>query len=465
MTAMTNKPNPFITPITDALNAALDLPGGTNALPDIKITGTDALPSFFAVTDLATASIGIAAAMISRYRCLATGDLADITIDQRLTSKWFDMTIRPMGWELPPVWDAIAGDYQTADGWIRLHTNAPHHRAAALSVLGDYTDREALAPIVANWKSDDLETAIIAAGGCAATMRSLGDWQSHPQGVAIAAEPLIGWQHHGITAKSRHVIRPNRPLAGIRVLDLTRVLAGPVAGRFLAAYGADVLRIDPPHWDEGAVIPEITLGKRCAGLDLKSTEDRKTFESLLAGADILLHGYRPDALPGLGYGADELRRINPGLIDVTLCAYGWTGPWAKRRGFDSLVQMSCGIADFGMKQADAPKPTPLPVQALDHATGYLMAASTIHALLLRSQTGQITTARHSLARTAHLLCQTAQPTRPQTIAPETENDIAPHLETTSWGKARRVRFPATIDGVAHGWDHPAGKLRTADPAW
>ena len=110
MTAMTDKTNPFIAPITDALNAALDLPGGTNALPDIKITGTDALPSFFAVTDLATASIGIAAAMISRYRGLATGDLAAVTIDQRLASKWFDMTIRPMGWELPPVWDAIAGD-------------------------------------------------------------------------------------------------------------------------------------------------------------------------------------------------------------------------------------------------------------------------------------------------------------------------------------------------------------------
>lgn len=465
MTAMTDKTNPFIAPITDALNAALDLPGGTNALPDIKITGKDALPSFFAVTDLATASIGIASAMISRYRGLATGDLADIIIDQRLASKWFDMTIRPDGWELPPVWDAIAGDYQTADGWIRLHTNAPHHRAAVLSVLGDYTDREALAPIVANWKSDDLETAIIAAGGCAATMRSLDNWQSHPQGTAIAAEPLIGWQHHGIIAKSRHVIRPDRPLAGIRVLDLTRVLAGPVAGRFLAVYGADVLRIDPPHWDEGAVIPEITLGKRCAGLDLKSAEDRQTFESLLAGADILLHGYRPDALPGLGYGADELRRINPGLIDVTLCAYGWIGPWAKRRGFDSLVQMSCGIADFGMKQANAPKPTPLPVQALDHATGYLMAASTIHALQLRSQTGQTTTARHSLARTAQLLCQTAQSTRTQIIAPETEKDIAPHIETTSWGKARRVRFPATIDGVAHGWDHPAGKLRTTDPVW
>lgn len=127
MTAMTNKPNPFIAPIANAL----DLPGATNALPDIKITGADALPSFFAVTDLATASMGIASAMISRYRGLATGDQAGVIIDQRLASKWFDITIRPIGWELPPVWDAIAGDYKTADGWIRLHTNAPHHRAAA----------------------------------------------------------------------------------------------------------------------------------------------------------------------------------------------------------------------------------------------------------------------------------------------------------------------------------------------
>lgn len=438
---------------------------GLSEAPDIKITGLETLPSYFAVSELASASIGMAAAMITQWRALGTGTVGKINIDQRLASKWFDMTIRPQGWNLPSIWDPLAGDYQTRDGWIRLHTNAPHHRKAALSVLGDHENRDDLAMAVRDWNADDLESAIVSANGCAAAMHSITDWQNHPQGISVAVEPLIVWQQHAKTSVMPKQIDPTRPLRGIRVLDLTRVLAGPIAGRFLAAYGADVLRIDPPGWDEGAVIPEVTLGKRCAGLDLRVTEDRKMFEELIASADILLHGYRPDALPDLGYDAKTLRAINPALIDVTLSAYGWTGPWAKRRGFDSLVQMSCGIADWGMHHAKASKPVPLPVQALDHATGYLMAASAVRALILRQTTGEVTSARHSLARTAHALCQTATSDLVGEIAPERDADIDPHVEQTSWGPAHRIAFPVAIEGVSHHWDHPAGKLHRNDPRW
>ncbi len=443
--------------ITDAL--------GIQTVPKFYVAGTESLPSYFAVSDLACASIGMATAMIAQWRGLETGTDATVQIDRRLASRWFDRTIRPQGWTLPGIWDSLAGDYQTRDGWIRLHTNASRHRQAALSVLGAYESRDALAPIVRQWSADELETAIIAANGCAATMHSIEDWQNHPQGRAIAHEPLVAWhQHDHITAPSKP-IDPNRPLSGIRILDLTRILAGPVAGRFLAAFGADVLRIDPPGWDEGAVIPEVTLGKRCAGLDLHDIEDRKRFEELVAQADILLHGYRPDALPDLGYDGSALRAINPKLIDVTLSAYGWTGPWAKRRGFDSLVQMSCGIADWGMKHAMASQPVPLPVQALDHATGYLMAASAVRALIIRQTRGDIMTARHSLARTAHMLCQTAQPERTGLIADETPDDLDQTIENTGWGLAQRIAFPARIDGISHDWPHPAGMLRRAPARW
>lgn len=148
----------------------------------------------------------------------------------------------------------------------------------------------------------------------------------------------------------------SRPLAGIKVLDLTRVLAGPVATRFLAGLGARVLRIDPPDWDEPGVVPEVTLGKNCARLDLRQTADRARFEALLSDCDMIVHGYRPGALDRLGYGFDLRRALRPGLIDISLCAYGWSGPWAARRGFDSLVQMSCGIADRGRvwRQTDRP---------------------------------------------------------------------------------------------------------------
>ena len=453
--------NPFSHQIATAL--------GLTTTPDIAVTGSEKLPSFFAVSDLAVSSIGMASAMIAQWRGLETGSVDAVQIDQRLASKWFDMTIRPQGWKLPGIWDPLTGDYQTTDGWIRLHTNAAHHRKAALSVLGHHETRDGLAKAVFEWSADHLETEIVAANGCAAAMHSIDAWANHPQGKMVANEPLIS-RHHQAAAPthSQHPHRkidPVRPLAGIRVLDLTRVLAGPVAGRFLAAFGADVLRIDPSGWDEGAVIPEVTLGKRCAGLDLHDNKDRKVFEGLIADADILLHGYRPDALPDLGYEGAALRAINPVLIDVTLSAYGWTGPWAKRRGFDSLVQMSCGIADWGMTHAKAEKPIPLPVQALDHATGYLMAASAVRALILRQTTGEISSTRHSLARTAHMLCQTTRLDLSDGMAAETQADINQRMEHTSWGPAQRVAFPAAIDGAPHHWGLPAGKLHRDPARW
>jgi crotonobetainyl-CoA:carnitine CoA-transferase CaiB-like acyl-CoA transferase len=243
------------------------------------------------------------------------------------------------------------------------------------------------------------------------------------------------------------------------------VLAGPVATRFLAGLGADVLRIDPPGWDEGAVVPEVTLGKRCAGLDLKSAEDRRVFEELVRQSDVLVHGYRPNALGNLGYDSESLQRLNPRLIAVSLDAYGWSGPWAGRRGFDSLVQMSTGIADYGMKMRGAGKPVALPVQALDHATGYLVAASVLHALYLRSVSGEIYFAKMSLARTAHLLCKSKRLELHDKFRPEEKSDIDPRVEATTWGPALRVKFPLQINGINFKWPCPAGPYRSSPAVW
>ncbi len=244
------------------------------------------------------------------------------------------------------------------------------------------------------------------------------------------------------------------------MLDLTRILAGPVATRFLAGYGAEVLRIDPPGWDEGAVIPEVCLGKRCARLDLEDKADRTRFETLLAEADLLVHGYRPGALAALGYGEAARRALNPALIDISLDAYGWSGPWRGRRGFDSLVQMSAGIAEAGMTRLGRDRPMPLPVQALDQATGYLMAAAAVHALANR----QAVTARLSLARTARLLGEGG--IGEQGVALQAEaGDWSPGVEETGWGAARRLRAPAMIEGTPMRWDRPAEKLGSAEAVW
>lgn len=453
-------------PLLSAVWPALNLPAA--ALDAVRIAGEGELPSHFAVTDLAAASIGAAALAVQQLMVAQGAASSTVTVDRRLASMWFSRSIQPLGWELPPLWDAIAGDYPTADGWIRLHTNAPHHRKAALAALGCAGDRATVARAVAAWPGLALEEAVIAQGGCAALMRSMVEWQAHPQGCAVAAEPLIAFVTTAGVGASPWPWTAGRPLAGLKVLDLTRVLAGPVATRFLAGYGADVLRIDPPDWNEPGVIPEVTLGKRCARLDLTQPADRAIFDHLLAEADVLVHGYRPAALERLGYGEAIRRQLNPTLIDVALDAYGWTGPQSGRRGFDSLVQMSCGIAQRGMTMQCADKPIPLPVQALDHATGYLIAATVVRALIARLTEGRTLQARLSLARTAKLLTDflpLAQAASSQPLAPATDADYAPDLEQTEWGPARRYRPPAAIATVPMMWDRPASSLGSAVARW
>lgn len=431
----------------------------------VRFSSPGALPSAFAVTEMASVSIAAAGLAIARLLQQQTGYCPEVQVDRRLSALWFASSLRPLGWQTPPLWDPVAGDYPTRDGWIRLHTNAAHHRAAAERILGRAADREAMGRLVLPWAADELEQAIVDAGGCAAQMRSCQEWSSHPQGLAVNAEALIQRQTFAAVGDYRWSGDQRRPLAGVRVLDLTRILAGPIATRLLAGFGADVLRIDPPGWDEPAVVAEVTLGKRCARLDLHQAEDRKVFDRLLAEADILVHGYRADALERLGYGVEQRHRLNPGLIDVSLNAYGWSGPWRQRRGFDSLVQMSTGIAREGMRWQQASRPVPLPVQALDHATGYLMAAAAISGLSERLASGSGSSARLSLARTAQWLKEQGTVAEDLPLQAESANDRDPHQEDTPWGPARRLKAPLRVAGAALKWDRPASHLGSAVPAW
>ncbi len=437
---------------------------GTRSV-EVTVAGEGGLASVFAVTELAAASVAAAGVAISELIALDGAAARPVTVDRRLASMWFASSVRPEGWEPPPPWDAVAGDYLAADGWIRLHTNAPAHREAALRVLGVHADRDRVATAVAGWRADELETAVVDAGGCAAAMHALNEWTASEPGRAVGKEALIAWGDTGAAPTRSWALDPARPLEGVRVLDLTRVLAGPVATRFLAQLGADVLRIDPPWWGEPGVVPDVILGKRSAHLDLRESEARDRFLELLADADLLVHGYRPGALDSLDLGPQVRRDASRGLIEVSLDAYGWTGPWAGRRGFDSLVQMSTGIAEAGMRLLGRDKPTPLPVQALDHATGYLMAHAAIQAFTERVRTGRGSSAVLSLARTARLLTQNGTVEPGTRIRPEDGNDVVPVVEHTSWGPARRLRAPLAIDGVDIRAALPARDLGGDPAAW
>ena len=441
--------------LTDALTAA-----GPRAV----------LPSQFDVTGLATASVAAATLAAAEFLAVRNdGRTLPVTVDSRQACAAFaaEGLFTPLGWERPDIWDPIAGNYQARDGWIRLHTNYAYHRAAVERLLGA-ANRESVQAAVAEWRAVDLETAVVEAGGCAAAMRTREDWLAGPAGAATADAPLAAVADRALPDNVAAPLAAGTggplPYSGLRVLDLTRVIAGPIATRFLAAYGADVLRIDPPGFAEvPALLPETTAGKRTAALDLTTAAGRAAFESLVNGADVLVSGLRADALARLGYDDDALAALNPALIVASLDAYGWDGPWRDRRGFDSLVQMSSGIAAAGAAAAGADHPVPLPVQALDHACGYLTAAAVGRALTRHTAESVASRIRLSLIATANLLWSLPRPAEhPPMPKP---GDFPLTDAQTAWGPARRVPLPGAIAGIDPRWRVEAGPLGRHHPAW
>jgi len=386
----------------DELRRILDVGG------DVRLSGVAHLDDALPVSTLATTAMSaLACAVDALLQGAGIEPGAEVRVDRALVDAWLGRHIRPAQGSFPSPWDPFSGAFPTADGsWIRTHANAPHHRAALLTALAlpDAQTVEELASAIAQRSAEELESAIVAAGGAAAALRTRAEWMRSAPGSAVAAEPLIARTDSG-PARSDSTWRPapDRPLAGLRVLDLTRVIAGPAATQVLAGLGADVLRIDPDTWDEPAVLPYVMAGKRSARLDAKTPAGRRALADLLAAADVLVHGYRAGAIDPLGLGEGERQRLRPGLVEVGVRAYGWSGPWAGRRGFDSLVQFSTGIADIGRRHADAAAPVSLPVQALDWTTGYLAAAAAVAGLTRRQVSGRGSTWRLSLARTAHAL--------------------------------------------------------------
>jgi hypothetical protein len=448
------------------------LGGPGDPLDGLTATGPrTVLPSQFDVTGLATGSV--AAATLAAAEFLAVrNDLEPlpVTVDSRQACAAFaaEALFTPVGWERPDIWDPIAGNYRARDGWIRLHTNYPYHRAAVERLLGA-ADRESVRAAVSEWEAEELETAVVEAGGCAAVMRTREDWLAAPAGAATEHAPLAAVADRpladgvAVPAGAAGTGGP-LPYSGVRVLDLTRVIAGPVGTRFLAAYGADVLRIDPPGFAEvPALLPETTAGKRTAALDLRAAAGRASFESLVGSADVLVSGLRADALARLGYDDAALAALNPALIVASLDAYGWDGPWRDRRGFDSLVQMSSGIAAAGAAATGSDHPVPLPVQALDHACGYLTAAAVGRALTRRCAESTVSRIRLSLIGTANLLWSLPRPAgQPPMPKP---GDFPLTDVRTAWGPARRVPLPGAIAGMDPQWRVEAGPLGRHRPAW
>ena len=434
------------------------------------------LPAVHPVGALATVSVAACTLAVAELGARRSGGaVPEVGVDRLEAAAAFrsEALLRAVGWTLPPVWDPLAGDYRAADGWVRLHTNYAAHRDAALRALDlpPDADAEAVARRVAELPAQEVQERVVSDGGCAAVLYTAQEWAAHPHGSAAAGQRPVTLLRSG-PSRPAPSVRPglsvsvdgeDLPLAGIRVLDLTRVIAGPVATRVLAAWGADVLRIDPPGFAEVPVLlPETTVGKRCAALDLRSAAGRDRFAELVGRADVVVHGLRPGAMDGLGLGAEELRRLNPEVCLAAVDAYGWAGPWASRRGFDSLVQFSCGIAAAG--RSGSGRPVPLPAQALDHATGYLLAAGICRGLSGRFEGLPPAEVRAALVGTANLL--TGEPDDPTRPATRPEELAAVLVERdTAWGPVLGVGPPGRIAGRPGRWVVPAGPLGRHEPRW
>lgn len=472
--------------------------GGDDVWLDlVRFHGDGALPSPFAVTDFAAAVFAAVGAAVGELLEAAGASPSVIEVDRVMSSGWFDIfppgPSQPLSgpqhlgtfgtWTKPSPWMT---EFETADGrWLRTQASFPTLQKRLAKALGTSVDVSEVAAAVRKYSGEEIEQKLVDAHATVALSRTIDEWLAHPAGSTVRAEPIVHVEASAADGSSWEPT-PGRPLAGIKVLDSTRVAAGPTGTRLLAACGAEVLRLDAPDSDEsgsaGRVPNDFMLGKRWAFLDLRRSEGKARFLELLSEADVFVHSYRPEGIDEL-VPPEDRQRANPDLVEVALRAYGWTGPWRLRRGFDTLVQFSTGIAaatqGWGLEKpetrlplvalgrlVDASRPRHMPVEALDLGSGYQMAAAAIRGLTRRLTTGQGSVSHLSLARTAAILTDKGEvPEQEPAIKLPVDGPWEDRVYSSGIGPVRRLRFPLDIERNPLCWEHPAETAGASNPVW
>jgi crotonobetainyl-CoA:carnitine CoA-transferase CaiB-like acyl-CoA transferase len=460
------QPNP-----AEALQRLWDLAQlPSQALTFARLTGADPVyPSSFAVATAAQSTIAAAALAACEVGHVRGTPRQEVSVDA------VHAAAECLGWfsvdgTVPPAWDRFSGLYRARDGWVRIHANFAHHREGALRLLAldpATADRAAAEQAMLQWNAHAFEDAAAEAGLVAACLRSFAEWDASEPGRAIAAQPLLTITRIGdAPARPLPPLSPRqRPLEDVRVLDLTRILAGPVGGRALAAHGADVMLVNSPHLPNIAAIADTSRGKRSALVDLRSGAGRADMDALLEDAHVFVQGYRPRALQALGFGAEEVAARRPGIVYVSLSAYGTRGPWQDRRGFDSLVQTATGFNVAEAQAAGDPaKPRPLPMQILDEATGYLIAFGAAAALVRQQRDGGSWHVQVSLAQTGHWLRQLGRIENGFAVTPP---PLEPFLETSdsAFGRLCALRHSAQLGRTPATWSRPSARPGDSPPCW
>jgi crotonobetainyl-CoA:carnitine CoA-transferase CaiB-like acyl-CoA transferase len=444
-------------------------PGGSR----IEFAGSDpVLPTPFRVGEGGAAVIGASALMAARIWELRGGrsQQVKVAVDAAAAAMRSSRYLRrdPSPEPPPPTGASRLGFYLTRDGrWIYFQRLFPHHQARLVEVLECRYEEDDIARSVARWEGEALEEAVVANGACAGLVRSGDEWMAHEQARAVASLPTI--EVTRIASSPKEPFGDGaRPLSGVRVLDVTRVLAGPTCGRTLAEHGADVLRVGTDRFpDNELMMMDTGHGKRSCALDLTSPTGSRSLRSLIDGTDVFVQGYRPGALAHLGFSPEDVAAQRPGIVYVTLSAFSHEGPWRHRRGFDSVVQSVNGIADA---MAQEGRPRPIPANPLDYATGYLLAFGAMVALHRRAVEGGSFLVRASLAQTGHWLSELPRldPLPAFAQPPDLSASRLDSLMTsadTPFGRLRYLGPAAELSETPGRWDLPSRPLDHDSPEW
>jgi crotonobetainyl-CoA:carnitine CoA-transferase CaiB-like acyl-CoA transferase len=444
-------------------------PGGST----IEFTGSDpVLPTQFRVGELGAAAIGASALMAARIWELRGGHAqhVQVAVDAAAaamrSSRYLQRDPAPRRAQLAE--GRGLGFYLTRDGrWIYFQRLFPHHQARLVEVLKCRYEEDAITEAVARWEGQALEEAVVANGACAGLIRTREEWMAHDQAQAVASLPTLEVTRVSSSEREPFGNGP-LPLSDVRVLDMTRVLAGPTCGRTLAEHGAQVLRVGTDRFPDNEIMMMDTgHGKRSCVLDLTTGTDRQRLRSLIGAADIFVQGYRPGAVARLGFSPEDVVDLRPGIIYVTLSAFSHEGPWQGRRGFDSVVQSVSGFADAMAKEG---RPRPIPANPLDYATGYLLAFGAMVALRRRAVEGGSFVVRASLAQTGHWLSELS-PLDPlvastqQADLSESRLDSLMTSADTPFGRLRYLAPAAQLSDTPGRWDLPTRPLDHDAPEW
>lgn len=444
-------------------------------LSQVVFTGADpVLPTRFRVGEAAAGAIGAVASAAAGLWQKRGGKSQNIKVNVRHAAASLTgfRHLRLDGRPFP----AAQGDvptmaiYRCKDGrWIHLHGALPHLRDGTLKILACENDRVAIAAAVKQWNSGELEDTLAQASQCGAILRTAQEWAAHDQGKSVSQEPLVAIERIG-DAPPVPLPLADRPLSGVRVLDLTRILAGPTCARSLAEHGSEVLHISSPHLPSIPIfIPDTGHGKRAAFLHLPDPMDAEALRGLLATADVFSQGYRRGDMERLGFGPNVVAKLRPGIIYVSINCYGHTGPWANRPGWEQLAQSCTGVAleHSGKTIDDALEPEVIPAAPSDYCTGYLAALGVIAALQRRAEEGGSWHVKASLARTAMWFQSFGLADAAAAREPISRGEIdAWSLERdTPWGRLGFLSPVAQMSTTPPAWSLPAVPLGHHAPAW